>query len=82
MFHVSKHYGSTRALSDTTLDIAKNEFLLIRGPSGAGKTTLLKLLYLGEQLPEPVISKVNLVSVGFTVDGELQWHDAYAIFLD
>jgi len=52
MFHVHKRYGSKKALTDTTLDIFKNEFLFVTGPSGAGKTTLLKLLYLGEPVSE------------------------------
>jgi len=52
MFHVHKRYGSKHALIDVTLDIHKNEFLFINGPSGAGKTTLLKLLYLGENASE------------------------------
>ena len=52
MFHVYKNYGSKKALIDITLDVPKNEFLFINGPSGAGKTTLLKLLYLGETASE------------------------------
>ena len=52
MFHVQKRYGTKFALKDLTLDIFKNEFLFITGPSGAGKTTLLKLLYLGETVSE------------------------------
>ena len=52
MFHVHKRFGAKKALTDITLDIPKNEFLLVTGPSGAGKTTLLKLLYLGEQISE------------------------------
>ena len=52
MFHVHKNYGSKKALIDITLDVPKNEFLFISGPSGAGKTTLLKLLYLGETASE------------------------------
>ena len=52
MFHVHKNYGNKKALIDITLEIAKNEFLFISGPSGAGKTTLLKLLYLGETTSE------------------------------
>jgi len=52
MFHVHKQYGAKKALTDITLDIPKNDFLFINGPSGAGKTTLLKLLYLGEPVSE------------------------------
>jgi cell division transport system ATP-binding protein len=49
IFHVYKKYGGKNALTDVTLDIPKNDSLLISGPSGAGKTTLLKLLYLYEK---------------------------------
>jgi cell division transport system ATP-binding protein len=52
LFHVHRSYGDKKALVDITLDVAKNEFLFISGPSGAGKTTLLKLLYLGERINE------------------------------
>jgi len=52
MFHVHKYFGAKKALIDITLDISRNELLLINGPSGAGKTTLLKLLYLGERASE------------------------------
>lgn len=48
MFRVNKQYGAKKALADITLDINKNEFVLITGASGAGKSTLLKMLYLGE----------------------------------
>ena len=62
MFHVHKNYGAKKALIDVTLDISKNEFLFISGPSGAGKTTLLKLLYLGETVSEGqvLIEGINL----------------------
>ncbi len=50
MFHAHKVFGAKHALVDVTLDIHKNAFLFITGPSGAGKTTLLRLLYMGESL--------------------------------
>ncbi|MDL2275176.1 ATP-binding cassette domain-containing protein [Desulfosarcina sp. OttesenSCG-928-G10] len=52
MFRVHKRYGAKTALTDVTLDILKNEFLLVSGPSGAGKSTLLRLLYLAERASE------------------------------
>jgi cell division transport system ATP-binding protein len=52
LFHVYRNYGSKNALVDITLDIYKNEFLFISGPSGAGKTTILKLLYLAEPVSD------------------------------
>ena len=65
MFHVHKFYGPKKALTDTTLDITKNEFVFISGPSGAGKTTLLKLLYLGEPVSEGqiLIDGMNLARI-------------------
>jgi cell division transport system ATP-binding protein len=52
LFHVHRRYGSKRALVDVSLDIYRNDFLFVTGPSGAGKTTLLKLLYLGEPVSD------------------------------
>lgn len=62
MFHVHQNYGNKKALVDITLDIEKNEFVFISGPSGAGKTTLLKLLYLGEPASEGqiLVDGINL----------------------
>jgi cell division transport system ATP-binding protein len=62
MFHVYRGYGRKNALVDVTLDIYKNDFLFISGPSGAGKTTLLKLLYLAEPVSEGqiLVDGVNL----------------------
>lgn len=41
---VEKSYGAVRALSPTSLEIAKGEFLTLLGPSGSGKTTILNLV--------------------------------------
>lgn len=65
MFHVHHNYGPKQALVDITLDITKNEFVFISGPSGAGKTTLLKLFYLGEPVSEGqiLIDGINLARI-------------------
>lgn len=65
IFHVQHRYGSHRALVDLNLDIIKNEFVFITGPSGAGKTTLLKLLYLGEPATEGqiLVDGINLARI-------------------
>jgi cell division transport system ATP-binding protein len=52
LFHVHKNYGAVKALTDITVEISKNDFVFITGPSGAGKTSLLKLLYYGEAVSE------------------------------
>jgi cell division transport system ATP-binding protein len=65
MFHVHHNYGTKKALIDITLDILKNDFIFITGPSGAGKTTLLKILYLAESVSEGqvLIDGMNLSRV-------------------
>ncbi len=65
MFHVYRRYGNNTALFDISLDVKKNEFVFITGPSGAGKTTLLKLLYLGEPISEGqiIVDGINLTRI-------------------
>lgn len=65
MFHVQKSYGTKKALVDLNLDVYKNDFLYITGPSGAGKTTLLKLLYLAEPVSEGqiLVDGMNLARI-------------------
>jgi tungstate transport system ATP-binding protein len=41
---ISKAYGDVKALTDISLQVRRNEALVILGPNGAGKTTLLKLM--------------------------------------
>ncbi|MDH3244456.1 MAG: ATP-binding cassette domain-containing protein [Saprospiraceae bacterium] len=42
--HISKHYGSLRALDDLSLDIRKGDIHGILGPNGSGKTTTLGIV--------------------------------------
>ncbi len=62
MFNVQKNYGTQKSLDDITLDVFRNEMVLVTGPSGAGKTTLLKLLYLAEPLTKGqiIVDGLNL----------------------
>src|SRR5262249_21997549 len=41
---VSKSYGAQHAVSDSSLEIAEGEFLVLLGPSGCGKTTTLRMI--------------------------------------
>src|SRR5215813_7225165 len=42
--HLSKDYGSVRAVNDISFDVAKGEVLGFLGPNGAGKSTTMKML--------------------------------------
>src|SRR6185436_15708077 len=43
--HVSKVYADgTTAVSDLSLDISDEEFIVLVGPSGCGKTTALRMV--------------------------------------
>ncbi len=42
--HVTKTFGTTRAVDDVSLDIAAGELFFLLGPSGCGKTTLLRCI--------------------------------------
>jgi ABC-type sugar transport system ATPase subunit len=49
--HVTKDFGSHRAVDGVSLDIASGEVVVIVGPSGCGKTTLLRLI-AGLEMPD------------------------------
>jgi iron(III) transport system ATP-binding protein len=48
---ISKHYGGTAAVVDTTLCVERGEVVALLGPSGCGKTTLLRLI-AGHETPD------------------------------
>lgn len=42
--HVSKNYGSLKAVRDVSLKMAQGELITLLGPSGCGKSTMLRMI--------------------------------------
>ena len=42
--HISKSYGTTRAVRDVSFQVAKGEILGFLGPNGAGKSTTIRIM--------------------------------------
>lgn len=55
--HLSKHYGSVKAVDGISFDVAEQENLVLLGTSGCGKTTTLKML---NRLIEPTKGQMQI----------------------
>ncbi|MFE9323607.1 ABC transporter ATP-binding protein [Nocardia sp. NPDC052278] len=60
---VSKHFGTTYAVREVSLDIADGEFMVLLGPSGCGKSTLLRMI---AGLEEPTGGRILLDDTDIT----------------
>lgn len=49
--HISKQFGSLKALDDVSLEVSKGEIVCLLGPSGSGKSTLIHAIN-GLETPE------------------------------
>jgi ABC-2 type transport system ATP-binding protein len=63
--HLSKSYGSTRAVDDISLQVEQGEIFGLIGPDGAGKTTTMRLLCgaLQPDHPDEYETKINLAGI-------------------
>ena len=60
--HLGRQFGSTHALSDVSLRVARGTVMALLGPNGSGKTTLLKLI---RGLIQPTIASGRGIGCGF-----------------
>jgi polar amino acid transport system ATP-binding protein len=68
---VNKYFGSLHALKDISLEVHKNEVVVILGPSGSGKSTFLRCINHLEKINSGHIY-VNGHMIGYTErDGKL-----------
>jgi ABC-2 type transport system ATP-binding protein len=66
---VSKQYGSTLALSEVEIALAKAETLALLGPNGAGKTTLMRLM---SGVERPDAGSITLEGLGDPAQAEVR----------
>jgi multiple sugar transport system ATP-binding protein len=59
--HVTKEFGTVKAVNDLNLSIDDKEFLVFVGPSGCGKTTALRLLAGLEEITKGTIKIADRV---------------------
>ncbi|MBN2057648.1 MAG: cell division ATP-binding protein FtsE [Candidatus Saganbacteria bacterium] len=68
LVNVSKSFSNgVDVLFNISLNIGKEEFVFIVGPSGAGKTTMMKLLYR-EEMPSSgkvIVDRVNVAELDY-----------------
>ncbi len=81
--HVSKSFGSTRAVDDVTLAVQRGELFGLMGPDGAGKSTTLRL-WCGLLKPDSgevrVHGAMGYVSQRFSLYGDLSIDENIAFF--
>ena len=68
IFHVTKMYGSLRAVDDVSFSLTSGEIFSLLGPNGAGKTTLIEIL---EGLRRKDEGDVNVLGCDPWQNGEL-----------
>jgi ABC-2 type transport system ATP-binding protein len=68
IFHVTKKYGSLRAVDDVSFSLMSGEIFSLLGPNGAGKTTLIEIL---EGLRRKDEGDVNVLGCDPWQNGEL-----------
>ena len=42
--HISKNFGSLKAVNDVSFDVEPGEIFGLLGPNGAGKTTIIRII--------------------------------------
>ena len=65
---INKHFGPLHVLKDVSLQVSKNEVLVIVGPSGSGKSTFLRTINHLEKIDSGRIL-VNGHMIGYTERG-------------
>ena len=56
--NVNKRFGSLHVLKDVSLEVRKNEVVVIIGPSGSGKSTFLRCIARPNVIPRDLAASI------------------------
>jgi ABC-2 type transport system ATP-binding protein len=67
--HLSKHFGTQKAVQDVSFQVGKGEILGFLGPNGAGKTTTMRMItgYLAADSGEIHINNIKVTEENQTI---------------
>lgn len=71
--HLSKHFGTQKAVQDVSFQVGKGEILGFLGPNGAGKTTTMRMItgYLAADSGEIIINNIKVTEENQAIKAQI-----------
>ena len=78
--HITKSFGTLKALDDVSLEVKKGEIICLIGPSGSGKSTLCRCIN-GLEIPESGTIYIKQNQVDYSNENQAQEARKYTGFV-